>query len=91
MTGRTVSNQLPRSATSVAANYRAACRGRSKKEFFSKLVIVVDEADETAFWLVMIIEGELLSAKRVEPLLREALKITAIMVSSRITAGKTES
>ncbi len=89
--GRTVANQLARSGTSVAANYRAACRGRSKKEFIAKLGIVVEEADETAFWLEMIIEGELLPGKLVQPILEEALEITAIMVSSRKTALKPSS
>ena len=66
--GRTIGNQLARSGTSVPANYRAACRARSKAEFISKLGIVEEEADESAFWLEMIIEGELLKKQRVEPL-----------------------
>src|SRR6266571_1871525 len=58
--GRTIGNQLARSGTSVPANYRAACRGRSKAEFISKLGVVEEEADESAFWLELIIEGGLL-------------------------------
>jgi four helix bundle protein len=85
--GRTVAGQLARSGTSVAANYRAACRGRSKAEFTAKLGIFEEEADESCFWLEMIIESELLPAKKVESLLKEANEITAIMVSSRKTAG----
>ena len=85
--GRTVAGQLARSGTSVASNYRAACRGRSKAEFIAKLGIVEEEADESSFWLEIIVESEMLSAKKVEPLLQEANEITAIMVSSRKTAG----
>ena len=84
---RTIGNQIIRSGTSVGANYRAACRGRSKAEFIAKLGIVVEEADETCYWLELIIDGQLLSASRVEPLLQEANELTAIMVASRKTAG----
>jgi four helix bundle protein len=84
--GRAVGGQLVRAGTSVAANYRAACRGRSRSEFVAKLGIVEEEADESAFWLELIIEGSLLKASLVEPLLNEANELTRIMVSSRITA-----
>jgi four helix bundle protein len=84
--GRAVGGQLVRAGTSVASNYRAACRGRSKAEFVAKLGIVVEEADESAFWLELIIEGALLPAKLVQPLLEEANELTRIMVSSRGTA-----
>ncbi len=84
--GRAIGNQLVRSETSVGANYRAACRGRSKAEFVAKLGIVVEEADECGYWLELIIEGELLAANLVEPLLQEANELTAIMVASRKTA-----
>lgn len=84
--GRPIGNQLIRSATSVGANYRAACRGRSKAEFVSKLSIVIEEADESCYWLELIIEGELLAKDKVEALLDEANQITAIMVASRKTA-----
>src|SRR5256885_16111266 len=67
--GRAVAAQLIRSGMSVAANYRAACRARSKPEFVAKLGIVEEEADETAFWLELIIETNLLSATKEEPLL----------------------
>ena len=83
---RTIGNQLVRSSTSVGANYRAACRGRSKAEFVAKLGIVVEEADESAYWLELIIEGQLLAANLIEPLLQEANELTAIMVASRKTA-----
>ena len=84
--GRPIGNQLIRSATSVGANYRAACRGRSKAEFVSKLSIVIEEADESCYWLELIIEGQLLAKEKVESLLDEANQITAIMVASRKTA-----
>jgi four helix bundle protein len=84
---RTIGNQLIRGGTSIGANCRAACRGRSKAEFIAKLGIVVEEADETCYWLELIVDGQLLSANRVEPLLQEANELTAIMVASRKTAG----
>ena len=85
--GRVIADQLMRSATSVASNYRAACRARSKAEFVAKLSIVVEEADETVLWLELIIEGELLPADKVKDLLAEGNEITAIMVASRKTAS----
>ncbi len=84
--GRAVGGQLVRCGTSVASNYRAACRGRSKAEFIAKLGIVEEEADESAFWLELIIEGAFIEAKRVQPLLDEANELTRIMASSRLTA-----
>jgi four helix bundle protein len=84
--GRAVGSQLVRAGTSVASNYRAACRGRSRAEFVAKLGIVVEEADESAFWLELIIEGALLPGKLVQPLLDEANELTRIMVSSLVTA-----
>jgi four helix bundle protein len=86
--GRAIGNQLVRSGTSVGANYRAACRGRSKAEFISKLGTVEEEADESAFWLELIIEGGLLEKKRVESLLQEANELVAIMVASRKAATR---
>ena len=85
--GRAIGSQLIRSATSVGANYRAACRGRSKAEFIAKLGIVIEEADESSYWMELIIEGELLPANRVEERLDESNQVTAIMVASRKTAG----
>lgn len=84
--GKTIGAQLVRSATSVGANYRAACRGRSKAEFLAKLQIVVEEADEYCYWLELIIEGDLLPEPKVNPLLDEANQLTAIMVASRKSA-----
>ena len=84
--GRTVGGQLVRSGTSVGSNYRAACRGRSRAEFIAKLGVVEEEADESAFWLELVIEGALLKAKLVQPLLDDANELTRIMASSRVTA-----
>jgi len=85
---REIGRQLVRAGTSVGANYRAACRARSKVEFLSKLGIVEEEADESAFWLEIIIDTGLLEKNQVEPLLNEANEITAIMVSSRKSTRK---
>ena len=84
--GRAVANQLVRSATSVGANYRAACRGRSKREFVAKLGTVEEESDESAYWLELIIDGDLLKPDLVRPLLQEAEELTKIMAASRRTA-----
>jgi len=81
-TGRAIGGQLVRCGTSVGANYRSACRSRSKAEFISKLGIVLEEADESGFWLELIIEGDLLETERVTPLLNEANELTAIFTSS---------
>jgi four helix bundle protein len=86
--GKAVAAQLIRSGTSVAANYRAACRARSKAEFIAKLGVVEEEADESASWLELIIETALLSSARVRPLLIEAGEIVAMMASSKKTATK---
>src|SRR4249919_1202794 len=88
--GRAVAAQLIRSGTSVAANYRAACRARSKPEFIAKLGVVEEEADESAFWLELIIETDLLSDAKVRALLVEAGEIVAIMASSKKTAAKSQ-
>ena len=88
--GRAVAAQLIPSGTSVAANYRAACRARSKSEFIAKLGLVEEEADESAFWLELIIETGLLSKPKVRPLLAEASEIVAMMASSKKTAAKSQ-
>ena len=85
--GRAIASKLMRSGTSVAANYRAACRSRSKAEFIAKLGTVEEEADETAFWLELIMEGSLLTAARIQPLLIEAGEIVAITAASKKTAS----
>ena len=86
--GRAIGSQLMRSGTSVAANYRAACRARSKAEFVAKLGTVEEEADESAFWLELIIEGQLLTAAQIQPLLLEATELVAITAASKKTASK---
>jgi four helix bundle protein len=78
----TVGHQLARSALSVSANYRAACRARSKLEFVAKLGIVLEEVDESAHWLEIVIEGKFLAKQRVQPLLIEANELTAIFMSA---------
>jgi four helix bundle protein len=85
--GRTVGGQLAKAGTSVGANYRSACRGRSRPEFIAKLGIVEEEADESAFWLELTIEGGLLKSELVQPLLDEANELARIMASSRVTAS----
>lgn len=86
--GRVIAGQIMRSATSVASNYRAACRGRSRAEFVSKLGVVLEEADETMLWLELISEGQLLPTKRVENLIKEANELTAIMFSAQRSTRK---
>lgn len=78
--------QLLRSATSVASNYRAACRGRSTAEFIAKLGIVEEEADESQGWIEMIADAGLVKRKQVESLIQEASEITAMTVASIKTA-----
>ena len=79
------SNQLLRASSSVGANYRSALRARSKADFISKITIAEEEADETCYWLEIMIEIEVFPKKRMELLLKEAQEITAILT----TAGKT--
>lgn len=86
--GRAVAHQLMKAATSVGANYQAACRGRSQAEFISKLSIVLEESDECCCWLELIMEGGLIPAEDVEEIYQEADEITAIMTASHKTACK---
>ena len=85
---RVIGRQLIRSATSTAANYRAACISRSQKEFFSKMSIVVEEADETLFWLEILKDANLASEELLTPLLNETLEIVKIVSKARKSAGK---
>ena len=87
-TADVLGRQLLRSATSVGANYRAACRGRSAAEFQAKLGIVEEEADESAYWSEMLTDAGFVKPSLVEPLLREANEITAIIVSSIKTSRR---
>ena len=90
MSGRAIGNQLVRSATSVGANYRAACRSRSRAEFAAKLGIVAEEADESVYWLELISEGKLLPEAKVTDLLKEANELTAIFTSARRTSSQNQ-
>jgi four helix bundle protein len=81
-TGGIIAGQLGRCGTSVGANYRAACRARSKKEFVAKIGIVEEESDESAYWLEVIIESAMLPARVVRPLHDEAVQILKIMVAT---------
>jgi four helix bundle protein len=83
--GNTIARQILRSATSVAANCRAACRGRSKPEFAAKLGIALEECDETQFWRELIVEGGLLPAKKLSSLIKEADELSAILFSAQRT------
>jgi four helix bundle protein len=84
--GNAIANQLVRSSTSVAANYRALCRSKSRADFVNKTSIVEEEADESCFWLELIVDAGLINASRVKPLLQEASELTAMLVASRQTA-----
>ncbi len=83
-----IGGQLLRSAPSVAANYRAVCRARSRAEFLSKLAIVIEEADESAFWLEMLVDAGLVSQGKLKELRSEANQLVAIFNASRSTAKK---
>lgn len=84
--GRTIGNQLMRAGTSVAANYRAACRARSNADFISKITVVEEESDETLFWLELITELTLLKKEKLLDIIREADELTAIFTASGKTA-----
>lgn len=80
---RVIGRQLIRSSTSTAANYRAACVARSQREFFSKMSIVVEEADETLFWLEMLRDTKFASKEQLQPLMDENLEILKIVSKAR--------
>lgn len=86
--GRIISDQLGRAGTAVGANYRASCRARSRAEFIAKIGVVEEEADESAYWLELIMEDGLLPISKIQPLHSEAIELTAIMASSRLTASR---
>ena len=89
--GRAIGNQLVRAGTGVGSNYRASCRARSRAEFIAKIGVVEEEADESAFWMELIIESGLLRAAKVDALLKEANELVAIMAASRISARRKQS
>jgi len=92
--GRTadvIGRQLLRCGTSVGANYRAACRARSNADFISKMGIVEEEADESLYWMELLIEAEIVKSVELESLMKEADEILAMTVSSIKTARERKS
>ena len=86
--GRALASQIVRSGTSVAANYRAACRARSTSDFIAKMGIVEEEADETLFWLELLEEAALVTADKLTAIKKEANELIAITVASIKTARR---
>jgi four helix bundle protein len=84
-----VGKQLLRCGTSVAANYRAACRGRSRAEWIAKIGLVVEEADETVFWLEMLSDCGIVPSQRCEDILKKARELSAIFTAAQHTARRT--
>jgi len=84
--GRVIGNQLLRSALSVGANYRAACRGRSKADFISKIGITIEEVDESQHWLEMLAEAGIVTPDKLKPLIQESNELIAILTASAKTA-----
>ncbi|MBK7212469.1 MAG: four helix bundle protein [Bacteroidales bacterium] len=85
---KVITYQIIKSATSTAANYRASCRAKSRKDFIAKLGIVEEECDETIFWLQLMIEAKLLDETIVNKLIQESNSLLAIFVASIKTASK---
>jgi four helix bundle protein len=88
--GRVLANQVARSATSVGANYRTACRARSRAEFASKLGTVAEEADESLYWLELIRDGNFVPEKKLASLVSEADELTAIFTAGRRTSSNNQ-
>jgi four helix bundle protein len=88
ITGKTLGNQIIRSGTSPGANYRAACLGKSDKDFLNKLKMVEEELDETLYWLELIVESGLLKANLLDDLIKENQELFKIIVSSITTMKK---
>ena len=87
-TCKVLGRQLLRSGTSVAANYRAVCRARSKADFISKFATVLEEADESSFWIELLMDARKIPAAEARTLLQEANELVAIAISSINTARK---
>jgi four helix bundle protein len=83
---RAVGNQLLRSGTSVGANYRAACRARSRPDFISKVGIAIEEADESLYWMEILIEAGIVPKDKLSPLMQEGDALIAILTASAKTA-----
>ena len=90
-TGQTIARQVARSGTSVAANYRAATRGKSSRDFVHKITTVLEEADETCFWIELSLRAGLLPKKRLTALQNEADELVKIFGATRRTAIRTKS
>lgn len=88
--GNHIKGQLIRSSTSVGANYRATCLAQSRAAFIAKISIVLEESDESEFWIEFIKDENLIPNEKLEPLHKEAKELTAIFSSSRITASKSK-
>jgi four helix bundle protein len=86
---RIIARQVLRSATSAAANYRAACRARSRVEFAAKIGLVVEEADETVFWMELLAESGIARAGQISQILKEANELLAIFAASQRTVRST--
>src|SRR5437588_4518244 len=89
--GRALASQIVRSGTSIAANYRAACRARSTEDFIAKMGIVEEEADETLFLLELLEESELVTATKLAAIKQEAYELIAITIASIKTARRNRS
>lgn len=87
-TSRVIGRQLLRSATSVGANYRSACRAKSNADFVYKMGMVQEEADESLYWMELLIEAGIVGAEKLKPLMTEANELLAITVASQKTASK---
>ena len=85
-----IGKQLLRSGTSVGSNYRASCRARSSKEFYSKLSIVIEEADESMFWLELLSEAGIIKAVLLHDIINETEEIIKILVSARKTMNQSK-
>jgi four helix bundle protein len=83
---RLIRAQLVRAGTAVGANYRAVCRSRSNRDFVAKLGVVIEEADETSYWLEILVDAKIVTASAVSALRREADELIRIFVTSRATA-----
>jgi len=86
--GRIIGRQLLRSSSSVGSNYRAACRARSQAEFHSKISIVVEEADESVFWMEVILEAGITTKESIDPLINEANEILKVVAKARKTSSQ---
>lgn len=86
--GRVLGNQILRSGTAVASGFRAACRARSRADWVDKVGRTLEEADESALWIELIHEGDLLAVKRITPLLQEAEELTAIFAAMHKTSKR---